>query len=221
MPFPIAAAIGAGASLLGGLIGRKSTQDANKQNIALQKQFAQEGIQWKVEDARKAGIHPLYALGAQTASFAPNVVGDTSLPTALTNMGQDISRAVDVTRTSGDRVDAYEKTVRALQLTRLGLENDLLASQIAKVNQAGGTPGMPNSMSTLGGVATLPVDPRNTPAQEWENQYGEAGDWVGGVGNMLNDVVRSQLSARPPSLTDLRRVLTDSVWPMLKRGFGY
>ena len=58
-------------SLIGGLMGRDAQRDANEaqermaaQNIALQREFAQQGIQWKVVDARKAGISPLYALGA-------------------------------------------------------------------------------------------------------------------------------------------------------------
>lgn len=175
------ALISAGASLLGGLLGRKSQADANAQNIQLQKDFAQQGIQWKVEDARKAGIHPLYALGAQTASFAPNVVGDTSLPTALANAGQDISRAVDASRTSGDRLAAYDQTVRELQLTRLGLENDLLASQIAKINQAGHPPGLPASVGgdplVFGGVE-VPPNPNWSDAQAVQNRYGEPSEYV-------------------------------------------
>lgn len=46
------------------------TNDANMQmareNIRLQKEFAQNSRQWAVEDAKKAGLHPLYALGGGT-----------------------------------------------------------------------------------------------------------------------------------------------------------
>lgn len=41
------------------------------QNFAFQREFAEQGIQKRVEDAKKAGIHPLYAMGANTPSVSP------------------------------------------------------------------------------------------------------------------------------------------------------
>lgn len=137
--------IAAGANLVGGIIGSNKESKIAKQNIAMQKQFAQEGIRWKVADAKAAGLHPLAALGAQTSSFSPISVGGNSLATGLAAAGQDIGRAVNATRTSGERIDAYTKTVQDLNLRRLGLENDLLASQIAKINQAGSPPPFPTA----------------------------------------------------------------------------
>jgi len=137
--------ISAGTSLLGGLFGKKSSEKANAQNIAAQREFAQNGIQWKVADAKAAGLHPLAALGAQTASFSPSFVGDTSFGTGVANAGQDISRAIQSTRTSGQKLDAYTKTVQDLTLQRMGLENTLLSSQIAKANQPATPPSMPSA----------------------------------------------------------------------------
>lgn len=133
--------ISAGANLLGGILGQNKQDKIAKQNIQLQKDFAQQGIQWKVADAKAAGLHPLAALGAQTSSFAPVSVGDSLTP-SLSAAGQDISRAVNATRTSGQRIDAYTKTVQDLTLQRMGLENQLLGSQIAKINQTGAPPAM-------------------------------------------------------------------------------
>ena len=39
------------------------------QQMQAQEQFARHALQWKVEDAKKAGIHPLAALGASTSPF--------------------------------------------------------------------------------------------------------------------------------------------------------
>lgn len=150
------ALIGAAGSLLGGLLGKEANEDAQaaqiaannamfEKNAALQKEFAQTGIQWKVQDAEKAGVHPLYAMGAQTHSFAPVAVGssfspDTSMASAVSSAGQEIGRAVS----ASSSVDAkYNAAVKALTLQRGELENTLLASQIAKINQAGVTPPMP------------------------------------------------------------------------------
>jgi len=133
--------ISAGASLLGGLMGKQSADSArdaqmqmNERNIALQKEFAQQGIQWKVADAKAAGIHPIYALGGSTASFTPvssNFASDTSMPNAIASAGQDIGRAVNATRTQSQRGDAFTRTTNALQLERMGLENEVLRTEIA------------------------------------------------------------------------------------------
>jgi len=137
--------ISAGSQIIGGIIGKNSAEKAQKQNIQLQKDFAQHGIQWRVEDAKAAGIHPLAALGAQTTSFSPISVGGDPLAAGISGAGQDISRAVNATRGASARLDAYTKTVQDLNVRRMGLENDLLASQIAKINQTGSPPPMPSA----------------------------------------------------------------------------
>jgi len=136
--------IGAIASALGnvtsGIFGAKSAKDAAKEQYQHQKEFAQHGIQWKVEDAKEAGIHPLYALGANTTSYAPVAVGNTNPLSGLADAGQDISRAVDVTRSASGKVDAFTKTSQALSLQRMGLENELLGAQLAKTRQESNPP---------------------------------------------------------------------------------
>lgn len=120
-------------------------------NIAMQKEFAQSGIRWKVEDAARAGIHPLYAMGAQGAMASPVTVGEPQSPispsgadVALGNMGQDISRAIHATRTNEERAFSI------LQLERAGLENQLLETQIYNLqhNQTG--PPLPSAMDQPG-----------------------------------------------------------------------
>lgn len=44
------------------------TERQNRKNEKMQYDFAQNGISWKVQDAKRSGIHPLYALGASTQS---------------------------------------------------------------------------------------------------------------------------------------------------------
>jgi len=133
--------ISAGANIVGGILGSND----KKKDRQLQKDFAQQGIRWKVADAKAAGIHPLAALGAQTMSYSPVSIGGPSVASGLAAAGQDISRAVNATRGGGERLDAYTKTIQDLNLRRMGLENDLLASQIAKINTAGTPPAMPGT----------------------------------------------------------------------------
>ncbi|QKI28949.1 VP2 [Kummerowia striata microvirus] len=209
----LGALIGAGASLLGGLMGRSDAKDQNRasrqmqkaeiarqdmwaqKNIDLQKQFAQEGLRWKVEDAKAAGIHPLYALGAQSTSFSPVSVGAAPgyspavdpLPNAMAAMGQDLGRAVDSTRTAPERVAARAMT--ALQLEGMKLDNDIkratFASSVQRINQNANPPVPsigpfaipegavdPRSPLMLSGSRVL-TDPGTSPGQAWEDQLGD------------------------------------------------
>lgn len=200
--------LSAGASLLGGFLNRKSSDKANAQqaamaerNIQMQKEFAQSGIRWKVADAKKAGIHPLYALGAQTTSFAPVSAGshvDTSLGSAVAAAGQDVSRAMNATRTAPERVDAYTKTVQDLSVQKLGLENELLASQVAKL-KASINPPMPSLPIPEGKSEDRPplwwdgvkieTDPKTSNAEDVEKRYGDdIGGWLGGAAVGLADL---------------------------------
>jgi len=99
------ALISAGANLVGGLMGSHS---ASKQ-VRYQKQFAKKGIQWRVNDAKKAGLHPLYALGAQTPSYSPvsNPLGES-----LSAAGQNIGAAVAA------RMTPVQKRVLDLELAQ-------------------------------------------------------------------------------------------------------
>lgn len=151
--------ISAGSTLLGGLLGKSSADDARAatqrmadQNIALQREFAQNGIQWRVEDAKKAGIHPIYALGGGGASFSPVSAAfsaDTSLPNALASAGQDVGRAIHATRSASGRVDAMGKAAAALQLEGLHLANENarveLASKTARLRAGQIGPPLPSS----------------------------------------------------------------------------
>lgn len=128
----IGSIISAGASLLGGLFGKDSAEDAAKRNAALQREFAQNSIQWKTEDAKKAGIHPVYAMGAPTYTPSSVHTGDNSFGAGIAAAGQDIGRAIDTTRTGAQKVDAFTATARGLELERASLENDLLRARIAE-----------------------------------------------------------------------------------------
>lgn len=155
--------IAAGTSLLGGLLGRDSQQRANElnaqnaaNNIALQREFAQNAIQWKVKDAAKAGIHPLYALGASTTSFAPVSVGASGndpLASAMSGMGQNLSRAAMANMAPTERASAVGG-VQQTMANNLSLENQSLQNQILKFRlqqmQAGQIgPGGPEEAANL------------------------------------------------------------------------
>lgn len=166
--------ISAGSSLLGGILGGNRADAAAEKQAQTQREFAQSGIQWKVKDAEAAGIHPLYALGANTVSYSPVTVGDGGIGKGLSDASQDIGRAAKAALTHGDRDSVQSKQVAALQLERAGLENELLRSQIAKeraqigpampaLNAGGVIPGQPATLTTAGGYPVKPDDIKQKP----------------------------------------------------------
>lgn len=127
----IASAVGSIAGGALGLIG--SSQSAanaaaiNQANYEHQKEFAQNGIRWKVADAKAAGLHPLAALGATTASYTPSaVVGDSPDYSFLSDAGQHIGRAIDAKRTQKEREEqqAKQDAAYALDLEGKQLDNE-------------------------------------------------------------------------------------------------
>lgn len=126
-----------------------------QKNADLQREFAQSGIRWRVQDAKAAGVHPLFALSGGGASYSPQaVVGSSSDYVSdrsgeyLSRMGQDIGRAISATQTQTERTSDQ---LTALGLERAQLENDLLKAQIAKTTGMIGPP-MPKMSSSSNAV---------------------------------------------------------------------
>lgn len=155
----------------------------NRSNLAsqlnLSRDSMQHGIRWRVNDAKRAGIHPLYALGAQGPSFSPISVGSSTLgqgvADSLNELGQDISRATNTQLTGEQR---QQQVLGKLQVERAELENDLLRSQIAKINSAQLNPPAPTPNGVFeGGIADSAVEivPRQQTATPPFNPAQEAG----------------------------------------------
>lgn len=123
------AIIAAAGGLADSILDNKATDSANDQSrlntlyqLQKQEEFAKMGIRWKVEDAKAAGLHPLYALGGAGASFSPvpfQVMSDppSGIGKALASFGQDVSRAAAAGTTETEQ-----------------LQQELLRAQIRKTN---------------------------------------------------------------------------------------
>lgn len=173
-PIVTSALISAGSNLLGGLFGGgdDDAEDIAEQNAQLQREFAQNGIRWKVADAKAAGIHPLAALGANTISYTPQAVGDlgggSRWGPAIRNMGQDISRALDATRTNEERAAAEQAAANRQALIdssthrtnealadKYDAEASLARMQALKLAGVGQQPGMPGTLTDKSATAGI------------------------------------------------------------------
>ncbi|UPW41890.1 DNA pilot protein [Dipodfec virus RodF1_85] len=162
------AAISGGASLVGGMMNATMSKTIAREQMRQQKEFAQNGIQWRVEDAKKAGLHPLYAIGAQGASYTPVSQDSSSLGNAVADAGQYLGRAIDgsldnATRKAIEQENLeYARTIRELtqmkagaevmnlelQNRRLKLDNDAQEMLNSQRTLASSNPGRPVSVST-------------------------------------------------------------------------
>lgn len=179
-------------------------REAMNRSEALQREFAQNGIRWRIDDAKAAGLHPLAALGSSGASAAPIAVGGLGstggggsynvdfgrnssgggpdLGGLARDLGQNVSRAYLATRTPEEKIlTAYELTRQAQQIQHGDLQNQYLASQIARMNQTSTGPGMPSQVSGVGVYEPKPPEVLNadpnatgqtagppTPANTWQ-----------------------------------------------------
>lgn len=185
---------------------RDAQERINQQNIALQREFAQNGIQWKVADAKAAGLSPLAALGAQTSSFTNQVFSPDD---SISKMGQDLGRAINSTSTNDTKETAFDLASKKILLEKGTLENELLKSQIMRLRTPS-APAVPAAVPSPGvavlggdvpaGAANDPVkaapgpehvgvdpgatwlhNPNFSDASKSEDRYGDIGEEIKGT----------------------------------------
>lgn len=142
--FPFAAAISAGGSLLGGLLGSKSNDKATAANIDAQK----NAVSWRVADAKRAGIHPLAALGVPTAG--PVATASNALGEGIAGAGQavanyasnremaDLQRQqieANIAKTYADRAASITASGASLTQQRW-IEQQIMDSKLQRARQA-------------------------------------------------------------------------------------
>lgn len=223
LPLIAAAGITAGANLLGGYLSSQAQKDANEKNAAMaerniaeQISFAKNSLSWKAADAERAGIHPIYALGASPTQFSPVSVGaipESGLGTGLQSMGQDISRSVAAYRSPGEKVAgvavAQQTASNTLDLETKQLNNQLLRIKINNALQPGTPPGVEFAVPEnkkieerpplMAGGSRWLTNPNTSPAKAFEDQYGDDGpaSWLINSGILANDAVYNLKNKMP------------------------
>lgn len=131
--------------VVSGLFSRSESKDrisaqeqANAQNAALQREFAQKGIQWKVADAKAAGLHPLSVLGSQTIAASPTYVA-ADPGNAKSTFGTAIGDALAALLVQKSEVDAFKEQValerEQLDLLRMRQEHKIRELDIRGMHQ--------------------------------------------------------------------------------------
>lgn len=152
---------GMGLAQLGSeMIGRRHQwyfdKKAIEHNQRFQREMAQNSLQWRVADAKAAGVHPLFAVGAQLPSgtFAGGASGSSG-----SQVGQVMSAAA--AREQQDRV------VRA-QVDNLDAQSEMFRSQadFYKRRETGNAPQMPMPGAGFGDLNIEGASAAYVPVQE-------------------------------------------------------
>lgn len=173
-------------SLVSGIIGavhsrndELSGREEQRKNREMQEDFANHGIEMRVNDAKRAGIHPLFALNANLPSYSPSipVQSDTSFARDLGNAidgfidrdrrakaeenAQELHDAqVDVLKSEAHRNDAVAQQAQMSMLAR--------AAQTANVTQD-----KTSKLGTFEMETPLNFPKGKTKAQDMEDFYGD------------------------------------------------
>lgn len=130
-------------------------REANSQNLLIHNQTmqaqeaaARHAIQWRMEDAQAAGIHPLYAMGNPGISIGPSgvqmeaasmlapQVSAVDRGGTLAQMGQGVGRAVAKMQTKEQRVAAANARMRQDQMDALTIEGKHLDNEFTRAQIA-------------------------------------------------------------------------------------
>ena len=171
----------AAGNIAGALISKSASDKNNETTWKLanlnredQYRFAREGVRWKVEDAQKAGIHPLAALGVSTPYSPVSANFSTPDTSGFGRAGQALGASLDRKIASADREkeaarqrDMQEEMHNA-RLAHMGAQTQLLLKQASPTVQPrlqparDAIPGKPGSPPARSG------DPRRQSLKLWE-----------------------------------------------------
>lgn len=123
------AAVGKIAGDIGGTwlnysLQKKADADARREQYWKDKEFAQHGVRWRVEDARKAGLHPLAALGISPAQGSTAFAGDH------TSAHGGLSEGLSQLGSKFDKKDPYTEKLKKLDLRKKNLELRILEKEL-------------------------------------------------------------------------------------------
>lgn len=199
--------LGSIGSAIGGIFGQSSANKMAQAQLDWQKKLAYQQVQMRVQDATKAGIHPLAALGMSPVSFSPVSVGDPAGSFAAA--GQNIGRAMGAVGTKDDRAAQLSLELARSQIEGSNIDNMIKKTELAsRVRRSLGPTATGSPLAPLPGpntargadiggqVVPTPLGfnwefgPHAT-SEEIERQYGDIIQNVYGGARLFSDIVRN------------------------------
>lgn len=165
------AAAPTGVSAAGGVISNLINQNSveneatrNQSNFNITQENFENTAQIRVADAKKAGLHPLYAMGVNSMgpSGSQPIVMQDSIGPALNNAGQNIATTINRQGSADDRLKTIlENKLLDSQIGETDARKNLIIAQQAQMNQVnqndlGVQPEIRNSLAPEGQAPNPP-----------------------------------------------------------------
>lgn len=149
-------------SLFGGDDDEETWRNQASINWNMQREFLQNQLQWRANDAKAAGIHPVAALGVNPATGSPVAIGGggssggSTFGDQLAAEGAGLVRAATATKSNMERL---QERLLETQIQGNEIDNAARASRLALSSGAQVGPGMPVNTSS---VPSVPVSLKGT-----------------------------------------------------------
>lgn len=132
--------VSGGMGIIGDQLEAAQNRQAMRASADLQREFAKHGVQWRVEDAKAAGLHPLAALGMMPASASPIAIGSNT-GSAFERAGQHLGGAI-ASQMSDEDKEMHVANLRVLnsQADKYDAEKASILFSIAEQQRAASTP---------------------------------------------------------------------------------
>lgn len=174
-----------------------------------QQDYIKNAMQWRAEDAKKAGYHPMAALGFSSPSFspvsAPQYSGYTDSNTVdPMEFGQSLNYASSKAKTEKQQEAAFGLTVDGMRLDNQGkqIQNEIAATELlsmqAQLRNSGPPAPKVNAVSSVSELEPAGSDVfsvRHVRDNDYDINFNqeyqqELGDEVGQFYNMLRKATR-------------------------------
>lgn len=178
-------------------INAELTRETNKMNYDMQKEFAQNGIAWKIQDAERSGIHPLAALGAQVTYGQPSFVAGHMESPRYEDYGQ-VQGQGDAVRNAISKIatimNPIERAKDKAVLESMTLDNKLKAIEVhdrlknvsVKVNNNGVIDGQADGVNYEPNNITIKQNPMTDAGERSFYEYTNKDGYVQLLPNQQN-----------------------------------
>lgn len=204
-PFTAAIGLQTAGSLFSGYKADKATKRTNE----LQKDFYKNGISWRVEDAKRSGIHPLYALGANVGSPSFSTFSGSGVGDALSTLGSGIMDRVNYRQQRKHELQLQQMELRNKQLQNDWLDQQIKGSAIRNASAAANVSQDPQVRSFY----NLTPGPWSS-ADDVEDQYGGVAGEIHGLGRLSKDTYDQIIS---PIVEQIMQELSQQQSPKRKK----